>query len=141
MFVAPHILMFVSMVAIHLLIMPLLMLDSLWDWRISRFQIMIAAFMGFAMVLVESVMHPLPSIVVWMIFAVMVLLLVAARRQWWIRDTDYLDDMIPHHAMAVLTSRGALRRTTNSNMRAFADRILQTQTREIAEMKKWREMM
>jgi hypothetical protein len=133
--------MLVGMMALHLLVMPFLMLDSLWDWRISRYQIVMAAFMGLAMVLLECVMHPLPSVLVWTIFAAMVLLLVAARRQWWVRDSDYLDDMIPHHSMAVLTSRGALRRTTNSNMRAFADRILQTQTREIAEMKKWREIM
>jgi len=65
--------------------------------------------------------------------AVFVLALVLVRSQATVGDVSYMKAMIPHHSIAVLTSRRA--RIEDVRVRALADQIIETQLREIAEMK------
>ena len=55
------------------------------------------------------------------------------RSQATVDDVDYMRAMIPHHSIAVLTSRRA--RITDPRVRDLADEIIEAQVREIAEMK------
>ena len=55
------------------------------------------------------------------------------RSQATVDDVDYMRAMIPHHSIAVLTSRRA--RITDPRVRELADEIIEAQVREIAEMK------
>jgi hypothetical protein len=55
------------------------------------------------------------------------------RSQQTIGDVAYMKAMIPHHSIAVLTSSRA--RIRDPRVRSLADGIIQTQVREIAEMK------
>jgi peptidoglycan/LPS O-acetylase OafA/YrhL len=57
---------------------------------------------------------------------------VLARSQATVDDVDYMRAMIPHHSIAILTSSRA--RIEDPRVRALADRIVETQNREIAEM-------
>lgn len=57
---------------------------------------------------------------------------VLARSQATVDDVDYMRAMIPHHSIAILTSSRA--RIEDPRVRALADRIVETQRREIAEM-------
>ena len=55
------------------------------------------------------------------------------RSQATVGDVSYMRAMIPHHSIAIMTSRRA--RITDPRVRKLADGIAETQVREIAEMK------
>lgn len=55
------------------------------------------------------------------------------RSQVTVDDTDYMEAMIPHHSIAILTSERA--QISDPRVRRLADAIIETQRREIAEMK------
>ena len=80
-------------------------------------------------------MHPLPS---WGWF-VAVLGIVAcywgARGQLWVGEKQWVRDMIPHHSMAVHTSKAILAKTRAPHIKALASQILEAQTTEIHRMR------
>ena len=55
------------------------------------------------------------------------------RNQTTIDDVDYMQGMIPHHSIAILTSERA--NITDPRVRKLADDIIEAQKREIIEMK------
>ena len=55
------------------------------------------------------------------------------RSQATVGDVSYMKAMIPHHSIAIMTSRRA--QITDPRVRKLADGIAETQVREIAEMK------
>ncbi len=55
------------------------------------------------------------------------------RNQTTIDDVDYMEGMIPHHSIAILTSERA--NISDPRVRKLADGIIQAQKKEIAEMK------
>lgn len=54
------------------------------------------------------------------------------RSQITVSDTDYMEGMIPHHSIAILTSERA--RIEDPRVRQLADEIIEAQRREIKEM-------
>lgn len=54
------------------------------------------------------------------------------RSQQTVGDVSYMKAMIPHHSIAILTSERA--HITDPRVRKLADRIIETQRREIGEM-------
>lgn len=52
-------------------------------------------------------------------------------------DADFLMGMIPHHQEAVDTASYAITKTQDEEMRVFLQGIIDSQTQEIAQMKKW----
>ncbi|MFI8687896.1 DUF305 domain-containing protein [Rossellomorea sp. NPDC077527] len=56
------------------------------------------------------------------------------RSQTLVDDVDYMEAMIPHHSIAILTSERA--QISDPRVRKLADGIIKTQKKEIAEMKK-----
>ncbi len=54
------------------------------------------------------------------------------RSQITVSDTDYMEGMIPHHSIAILTSERA--RIEDPRVRKLADEIIEAQRREIKEM-------
>jgi hypothetical protein len=126
--------MFFGMFLISLLMTPI-MINSLADYRLSLNQLYMASFMGFAMVLLEATMHPMP-VAAWLITVIgLVFSVMAYRSQWLVGDREYLNDMIPHHSMAVLTSRTRLERTMDRRIKQIAETILNAQVKEIGLMK------
>ena len=65
--------------------------------------------------------------------AVFAIALWLVRSQATVDDLSYMRAMIPHHSIAVLTSERA--RITDPRVRQLADQIIESQRREIAEMK------
>jgi len=65
--------------------------------------------------------------------AIFVLALWLVRSQATVDDVAYMKAMIPHHSIAILTSERA--HIVDPRVRKLADGIIQTQRREIAEMK------
>ena len=66
--------------------------------------------------------------------AVLMLLLAVwlVRSQATVTGVDYMEGMIPHHSIAILTSERA--RIEDPRVRELADEIIQAQRREILEM-------
>ena len=60
------------------------------------------------------------------------LFLFLARSQTTVNDQAYMKAMIPHHSIAVLTSRRA--QITDPRVRELADAIIEAQVKEIAQM-------
>ncbi|PKQ06182.1 MAG: DUF305 domain-containing protein [Alphaproteobacteria bacterium HGW-Alphaproteobacteria-12] len=56
------------------------------------------------------------------------------RSQETVDDVSYMKAMIPHHSIAILTSRRA--QISDPRVRELADGIIEAQVREIAEMKR-----
>lgn len=54
------------------------------------------------------------------------------RSQKTVTDTDYMEGMIPHHSIAILTSKRA--QIKDVRVRELADKIIEAQRREIMEM-------
>lgn len=52
-------------------------------------------------------------------------------------DADFLMGMIPHHQEAVDTASYAITKTQDEEMKVFLQSIIDSQTQEIAQMKKW----
>jgi uncharacterized protein (DUF305 family) len=55
------------------------------------------------------------------------------RSQATVDDVDYMRAMVPHHSIAIMTSERA--RISDPRVRELADGIIESQRREIAEMK------
>lgn len=62
-----------------------------------------------------------------------VILLTINRRQSLIEDTAFMESMIPHHSIAINNARKAS--ISDPRVRKLADEIIESQVREIAEMK------
>ena len=57
------------------------------------------------------------------------------RNQIYIEDKDYLQEMIEHHSMAILTSEEILQKTQSERVKKLAETILTTQEKEIEYMR------
>ena len=55
------------------------------------------------------------------------------RSQATVDDVEYMEAMIPHHSIAIMTSKRA--QISDPRVRKLADEIIEAQEREIAEMK------
>lgn len=126
------------MIAIQTFVMPFIMVADRAHVEFSLTQAYMGAFMGACMVVVDglvmSVHSPLPWYGWLTAIAVGVLAALGYREQWFVDDRAYLRDMIPHHSMAIVTSRARLE-TRDPRVQRLADQIILTQAREITEMR------
>lgn len=65
-------------------------------------------------------------------FLVLILGIWLVRSQTTVDDVDYMEGMIPHHSIAILTSERA--RIEDPRVRELANEIIKAQRREIKEM-------
>ena len=56
------------------------------------------------------------------------------RNQVYIDDTEYLNEMIEHHSMAILTSEEILQKTESTRVKKLAENIIDVQEKEIDYM-------
>ena len=88
------------------------------------------------MVLIELFMNGNKNIYLYFTTIIWILLFIYLyRKQVWVGDKAYLSEMIQHHSMAILTSEEILKKTENNKVADLANQIVQTQTKEIDEMK------
>ena len=69
------------------------------------------------------------------LFFVLVTFIYLYRNQIYIEDKDYLNEMIEHHSMALLTSEEILQKTNSERVKKLAENIISTQEKEIEYMK------
>jgi hypothetical protein len=131
--------MILIMIALQVLMMPFVGAASVSHVYFSVGQAWMGAAMGAAMAAVGGLFqqghHPL---VVWewaTILAIFVVAVAGYRYQLFVDDREWLHDMIPHHSMALTTSRPRLTSTSDPRVARLAQEIIMTQEREIATMK------
>ena len=133
-------LMFIGSFIIQYFLMSLIMVNNIGDFTNSLGKFYMAIIMGLYMIVVEVMMHDhhydVFSTKYYVIFgALLVAFILLYRTQQLINDKQYLEGMIEHHSMAILTSNKILEKTDNYNIAKLAKNILQTQQDEIIVMK------
>ena len=132
--------MFIGSFIVQYLAMSAIMTNRFSNITFSLGKAYLATIMGLFMVLIEIMMHDMQyssfNLQYYSIFGGLLLLFIYLYRvQYAIKDQQYLEEMIEHHSMALLTSNEILKKTNNYNVSKLAKNITQTQTDEIMEMK------
>ncbi len=132
--------MFIGSFIVQYLIMSVIMTNNISNITISLGKAYLATIMGLFMVLIEIIMHDMQynsfNLQYYSIFGGLLLLFIYLYRvQYAIKDQQYLEEMIEHHSMALLTSNQILKKTDSYNVSKLAKNIVQTQKDEIMEMK------
>lgn len=132
--------MFVFSFLIQYFVMPPIMVDSFDNITNNIGKVYMSVIMGLFMVLVEIGMHDMQygsmsSTKYALIIGLVALFVYLYRNQVGINDKQYLDGMIEHHSMAILTSEEILKKTDNYNVAKLAKNIIQKQKDELRDMK------
>lgn len=69
------------------------------------------------------------------LFFVLTIFIYLYRNQVYIDDKNYLEEMIEHHSMAILTSNEILQKTDTDRVKKLAENIITTQEKEIEYIK------
>ena len=133
-------LMFIGSFIIQYLLMSLIMVNNIGDFTNSLGKFYMSIIMGLYMIVLEVMMHDYHYDVISTKYYIIIGTLIFAfillyRTQQLITDKQYLEGMIEHHSMAILTSNKILQKTDNYNIAKLAKNILQTQQDEIIVMK------
>ena len=132
--------MIIASFIIQLVVMSLIMTDSSKNITFSVGKFYISVIMALLMGLTEVVMFDVHMKTVSITYYLsLIFLLVFAvylyRNQLYIEDKDYLEEMIEHHSMALLTSEEILQKTQSERVKKLAENIISTQEKEIEYMK------
>ena len=132
--------MFIGSFIIQYLLMSSIMVNNISDVTNSLGKFYMSIIMGLYMVVVEVMMHDHHyDVFSTKYYAICAGLLIAFiflyRAQQFITDKQYIEGMIEHHSMAILTSNKILEKTDNYNVAKLAKEILQKQQDEIIVMK------
>ena len=132
--------MFIGSFIVQYLLMSSIMVNNIGDITNSLGKIYMSIIMGLYMVIIEVLMHDHQYEVVstkyYITFGLLLIVFVTLyRTQQFISDKQYLEGMIEHHSMAILTSNKILEKTDNYNVAKLAKEIIQKQQDEIIIMK------
>ncbi len=111
------------------------------DLFLSTTLVLSALLMAFLMGGLEILMHASQNPTqkaasLFVIFVALALISATAlRRQWFVDDKQWLKRMISHHSTALTTSHRIRAKTANPQVASLADAIIDTQEKEIKEMK------
>ncbi len=127
---------------IQFIIMSLIMTDVVGNITFSTGKFYISVIMALLMGLLEVGMYDHNSLMyhfslpyyLSLGFALAVFVYLY-RNQMYITDKEYLNEMIEHHSMALLTSDPILEKTQSDRVRKLAENIVSTQEAEIKYMK------
>jgi Ca2+/Na+ antiporter len=132
--------MFIGSFLIQYFLMSAIMVEKRADITNSVGKAYMAIIMGVYMVFLEVMMHDHQYSVVSTSFyigltALLVLFIYLYRKQVAINDKQYLEGMIEHHSMALLTSKEILKKTDDYNIAKLAKNIIEAQENEIKVMR------
>jgi hypothetical protein len=126
--------MFFGMITLQVFAMPYMMAESPVHVHFSVTQGWMGAAMGAAMVALEGLLHPMPWWAWLLCVIVGVVSVLGYRLQWLVDDKGYVREMIPHHSMALVTSRPRVKASQDPVIVRLAEQIITVQEREILEM-------
>lgn len=139
----PHSLfiMIIGSFLIQFVVMSTMMTNTPINIRSSIGKFYISCIMALLMGLLEVAMYDYHmgsiSIIYYLAISfVLTIFVYLYRNQVYIYDKDYLNEMIEHHSMALLTSEEILQKTGNERVKRLAENIISTQQAEIVYMDK-----
>ena len=98
--------------------------------------IIMALLMGLLVVLMfDSHMKTLNLGYYLFLIFMLVVFIYLYRNQVYIEDRDYLNEMIEHHSMALLTSEEILQKTKSERVKQLAENIISVQEKDIEYMR------
>ena len=132
--------MFVGSFIIQYYLMPPIMISNRIYITNNIGKAYLASLMALFMILLEVMMHDhqyhvFSSKFYLILFALLALFVYLYRNQVAINDKQYLEGMIEHHSMALLTSEEILKKTDNYDITKLAKNIIQQQQDEIQLMR------
>ena len=124
---------------IQVLLMSLIMTNSYKNIRFSMGKFYVSVIMALSMGFLEVLMFDvhMQSLSVNYYLALIFLLVIFIglyKNQLYIEDKDYLNEMIEHHSMALLTSEEILQKNPSPRVKKLAENIISTQEKEIEYM-------
>ena len=133
--------MMISSFIIQFVVMSSIMTNSYKNitFSVGKFYmaVIMAILMGLTEVLMFDIhMKTISGIYYLALFFVLVMFGYLYRNQVYIDDKDYLNEMIEHHSMALLTSEEILQKTHSERVKKLAENIIVTQEKEIEYMRK-----
>ena len=134
------IMMFIGSFLIQYFVMSPIMSYKTENITNSLGKVYLSTLMGLFMILLEIAMHDHQYDVFSLknyafVGGLILMVIYLYRTQKYVTDKQYLEEMIEHHSMALLTSNRILEKTNDYNVSKLAKNILQTQTDEIQRMK------
>lgn len=100
---------------------------------LSKFYISIS--MASMMGLTEMfIMGDQNMLVLFILLVMLVSSVIMYRRQMYINEKEYLNEMIEHHSMALLTSKSIVEKTNDNQVKNLAQNIIKSQQSEINYM-------
>ena len=131
--------MMTSSFIIQLIFMSSIMTDSYKNITFSMGKFYISVIMAVLMGILEVLMFDIHiktiSYIYYLsLFFILVLFIYLYRNQIYIDDKEYLNEMIEHHSMALLTSEEILQKTHSERVKKLAENIISTQEKEIEYM-------
>lgn len=131
--------MFVASFVIQYFIMSFIMTNSIKNIKNSTGKIYISLIMALLMSLVEVGMHDVFNFMIstkyyGLLVSLLIIFTVLYKKQFFINDKNYVEEMIEHHSMALLTSNVIINKTKNTTIKQLAENIVKTQNKEIEAM-------
>ena len=125
---------------IQLTVMSGIMTNSYKNITFSVGKFYMASIMALLMGLLEVLMFDIHMRIISLyyyliLFFMLSIFIYLYRNQIYIEDKDYLQEMIEHHSMAILTSDEILQKTKSERVKKLAENILTTQEKEIKYMR------
>jgi uncharacterized protein (DUF305 family) len=135
------IVMFFGSFIIQYFLMPVIMVNKYSYITNNLGKAYMSVIMALSMVFIEIMMHDHQYNVFSINWYISLIILICFftylyKKQIAIKDKQYLEGMIEHHSMALLTSEEILKKTDNYDIAKLAKNIIQTQADEINVMKK-----
>ena len=133
-------LMFIASFIVQYFLMSSIMANNFSNITNNLGKVYLSVIMGLYMVAIEIMMHDHQyNVFSVKYYGVLIFLLgifiYLYRNQIAINDKQYLEEMIEHHSMALLTSNEILKKTDDYNITKLAKNIIQKQEDEISIMK------
>lgn len=121
-------------------VMSVIMTNSLTNIRMSLGKIYVSGIMALLMGIVEVAMNDYYMKMISVKYYIILFILLGIiyymyKTQKYIYDRDYLNEMIEHHSMALVTSGEILKKTSDPKVKILASKIINTQEEEIQYMK------
>ena len=134
------VMMFIGSFIIQYFFMNTIMVDNKRDITNSVGKFYISIIMAFYMIILETMMHDhqykVFSTNTYIVFVFLLLVFIYFyRNQVAINDKQYLEGMIEHHSMALLTSKEIIKKTNNFNVARISKHIIEKQEDEMREMR------
>ena len=125
---------------IQFIVMSYIMTNSYKNITFSVGKFYLSVIMALLMGLLEVFMFDIHMRIISLyyyliLFFMLSIFIYLYRNQIYIEDKDYLQEMIEHHSMAILTSDEILQKTKSERIKKLAETILTTQEKEIEYMR------